>query len=181
MAPSSITLLDLARDPGDVARGLASWRRGDTDEAAAETPRRRAASSRSRVHLWVWTGARRTTAGVGAAVRGVGHRRVHAAGPIRALLRCLDAAVLHGGADPESVRLEDWRTLTCLIAPGMDEEFALYALTELHPPPSRVATAALPSQVRIGGPPIDLDGVPAAGGTGLTALPMSRCIRCGSR
>ncbi len=172
MAPSSITLLDLARDPGDVARGLASWRRGDTDEAAAETLTAAGRQLHGREYtLWVWTGRSADdrpawVLPVAASVTAAFTPR----GPIRALLRCLDAAVLHGGADPESVRLEDWRTLTCLIAPGMDEEFALYALTELHPPPSRVATAALPSQVRIGGPPIDLDGVPAAGGTGLTAL-----------
>ena len=172
MATSGITLLDLARDPAEVARGLPAWRRGDADDAAAETLAASGRQLHARAYtLWVWSG--RSPDGHPAWLLPVAARATAdfaPRGPARVLLRCLDAAVLHGGADPETVRLEDWRGLTGLIAPEMDSEFAAYALAELHPAPSRAAIAALPADVRIGGPPIPLDRIPPAGGRGVGAL-----------
>jgi hypothetical protein len=68
------------------------------------------------------------------------------------------------------VRLEEWRGLTCLIGPGMDPEFAAFALAEQHRPPSRAAIAALPDDLVVGGPPIPLTRVPPEGGEGIAAL-----------
>jgi hypothetical protein len=172
VATSGITLLDLARDPADVARGLPAWQRGDPDDAAAETLAASGGQLHARAYtLWVWSG--RSADGHPAWLLPITARATAdfaPRGPARVLLRCLDAAVLHGGADPETVRLEDWRGLTCLIAPDMDDEFAAYALAELHPAPSRAAIATLPADVLIGGPPIPLDRIPPAGGRGINAL-----------
>lgn len=172
MTTTGITLLDLARDPGDVARGLAAWRRGDPDEAAAETLAASAGQLHARAYtLWVWSG--RSSDAHPAWLLPIASRVTAdfaPRGPARVLLRCLDAAVLHGGADPETVRFEDWRGLTCLIAPDMDEEYAAYALAELHPAPSRSAIASLPAGIPLGGPAIPLDRIPPAGGEGIRAL-----------
>jgi hypothetical protein len=172
MTSTGIGLLDLARDPLEVARELQEWRRGDTDEAVAATLGAAARQLHGRDYtLWVWAG--RAPDDAPAWLLPVPARtteRFAPRGQARALLRCLDAAALHGGADPEQVRLEQWRGFTCLVAPGMDEEFAAYALAELHPPPSRVAVASLPAEVRPGGRPIPLEHVPPAGGEGIVAL-----------
>lgn len=169
---SPVSLLDLARDPAEVARGLNAWKRGEPDEAAAQTLAASAGQLHSRAYtLWIWSG--RSADGHPAWLLPIAAEATAdfaPRGPARALLRCLDAAVLHGGADPVAVRLEDWRGLTCLIAPEIDEEFAVYALAELHPAPSRAAVAALPAEVSIGGPPIPLEALPGSGGRGIVAL-----------
>lgn len=167
-----VSLLDLARDPAEVARGLNAWKRGEPDEAAAQTLTASAGQLHSRAYtLWIWSG--RSTDEHPAWLLPIASQATAEftpRGPARALLRCLDAAVLHGGADPLGVRMEDWRGLTCLIAPEMDEEFAVYAVSDLHPAPSRAAVAALPPGVRIGGPSIPLTALPHGDGDGIVAL-----------
>lgn len=172
MAATTVSLLDLARDPGAVARGLTTWQRGDTDEAAAQT----LAASAGRLHsrdytLWIWSG--RSVDDDPAWVLPITAADTAAfapRGPARVLLRCLDAAVFYGGADPLSVRFVDWRGFTGLIAPDMDAEVAAYAVDELHPSPSRAAVTPLPPDRRVTGDPIELTHVPDAGGEGIQAL-----------
>lgn len=171
MAAHGVTLLDLARDPGEVARGLATWQRGDPDEAAVQTLETVAGQLHARVHtLWAWSGrAPDDTPGWALPVMARTTEAFAPRGPARVLLRCIEAAVL-GGADPERVRLISWRGFTALLGPGMDPEFAAYALGELHPHPARAAVAALPADVRLSGPEIPLEFIPPPGRDGIEAL-----------
>lgn len=172
MAATTVSVLDLARDPGEVARGLVTWQRGDTDEAAAQT----LAASAGQLHgrdytLWVWTGP--SPEGDPAWLLPIAADSTAAfapRGPARVLLRCLDAAVFFGGADPTSVRLQEWHGFTCLVAPEMDAELAAYALDDLHPAPSRASVTALPGDAPVTGPAIPLTLIPGSGGAGIQAL-----------
>lgn len=172
MAARTVSLLDLARDPGEVARGLIAWQRGDTDEAAAQT----LAASAGQLHgrdytLWIWSGV--GPEGDPAWVLPIAASATAdfaPRGPARVLLRCLDAAVYYGGADPLGVRFVEWHGFTGLIAPEMDTEVAAYALEDLHPAPSRAAVAALPPDRPVTGPAIPLSRIPPPGGDGIQAL-----------
>lgn len=162
---AAITARDLARDLAEVARALPAWRRGDPDEAALQTL---AASSRE-LHgraytLWAWAG--RTADGTPAwalPVTAAAAVTFAPRGPAHALIRCLEAAVL-AGADPDGVRLEEWRGHACLVAPGLDEDVAAAALSESHPG-ARIDLARLPAGVVLGGGALP-QPVPAAGRPG---------------
>lgn len=165
------TLADLGRDPGDVARGLVAWQRGDRDEAVLQTLRFSAHEmSRSAYTLWAWEGH---TAGAEPAwllaIRAAEAAAFSPRGPARALVRCIEAA-LTLDADPDAIRLEDWRGQVCLVAPGMAEGLAGEALDEAHPPPGRARAAMLPAEVVAGGTPIPLVAQAAPRGEGLLAL-----------
>lgn len=171
MAANPVTFSDMGRDPAEVARKLATWQRGEPDEAVRETLAASAREiSRSAYTLWAWQG--RNAAGepcwvlpiTTAQAAGFAPRR-----PATALARCIGAA-LDLGADPARVRLEAWRGYTCVVAPGLDEELAPLATEEAHPHPDRARMASLPQTVVLGGTPIALDARPDARGGGLIAL-----------
>ena len=171
MAVHGVSLADLSRDPGEVARGLSTWLRGDPDEAALETL---AASSRdlhSRGYrLWCWSG--RTADGAPAWALPVPSPVASAfrpRGPARALARCVAAAVA-AGAEPAALRVLDWRGFVCLVIPGCEEELADLALTDAHPAPARARLAALPPEVSLGGVPLPLPRASSPEDDGLTAL-----------
>ncbi len=171
MATSDVTLGDLARDPAEVARGLVAWQRGEPDEAALETLAASAGvMSRSGYTLWAWQGR---TAGDEPAwalpITSAQAARFAPRGPAAALARSIVAA-LDLGADPATLRLEDWRGYACLIAPGMAEELSSEAIEEAHPAPGRARMATLPSGIALGGPQIALGPDPEARGRGLVAL-----------
>lgn len=171
MAATGVTYLDLGRDPGQVARGLATWQRGEPDEAALQTL---AASARemtsSKYTLWAWEG--HTGDGEPAWALPITAAQTAAfapRGPAAALARCIEAA-LALGADPMDVRLEEWRGYTCLVAPGIDEDLAHLYMEDAHPDPGRARVASLPQAVPLGGPQIPLAAHPEARGNGLVAL-----------
>jgi hypothetical protein len=155
---TTVTFGDLARDPGEVARGLVAWVRGDPAEAVVQTL---AASGREltnkRYTLWIWEG--RTAAAETAWALPVTAAEATAfspRGPATVLLRCLDTAAELGG-DPALMRLEDWRGHVCLVAPGLIEgPLADDFVAEEHPPPDRARLVALPRDLPLGGPPIPL-------------------------
>lgn len=174
MAASRFALSDLARDLGDVARELPSWRRGEPDEAARETLEYAVgALYRRPATIWAWTGrtgdgepavALPVTASQAIAFRSPQHAN--------ALVGAIGAAADAGAVVP-ALRLEQWRGLTCLVAPGMDAELFALALAEARPGDARVAVAALPAEVVLGGPALLL--TPAHGdgsddGDGLVGL-----------
>jgi hypothetical protein len=168
---TAVTLGDLSRDPGEVARGLVAWQRGDPADAVVQTL---AASGRElhgvRYTLWVWSGW--TAAGEPAWVLPVSARQTAAfspKGPMAALLRCLDTAVVLG-ADARALRLEEWRGHTCLVAPGIEEELAPSMLADAHPAPGQARLAALPDDIVLGGPAIPLVADPHRSGDGLVAI-----------
>ncbi len=170
MAAPRIALSDLAHDPRDVAGGLPAWRRGEPDEAARETLAYAAGALHRRPRtLWAWTGA--TGAGEPAVALPVTAPQAIAFAPephARALVAAMEAAV-EAGAAVGALRLEEWRELTCLVAPEMDAE--LFALTLPEAAPAwRAAVAALPDGVAIGGPPLLLTPPRGTGAGGLTGL-----------
>ncbi|MDX6554449.1 MAG: hypothetical protein QOD86_644 [Miltoncostaeaceae bacterium] len=166
-----VTIADLARDPGEVARGLAAWRRGDADEAALQTLAASARDLHSRGYrLWVWSG--RTPAGAPAWALPVPSpvaMAFHPRGPARALARCLSAAIA-AGAEPRGIRLLDWRGFVCLSLPELDDELAELALAEAHPDPAIATLTPLPPDVVLGGVPIPLPPPPSPSGDPLSAL-----------
>lgn len=162
---------DLARDPGEVARGLFAWQRGDADEAVARTL---AFSSRemtrSRYTLWAWEG--RTPAGEPAWALPVTVAQAAAfapRGPATGLIRSLNAA-LEAGARPDAVRLEDWQGYACIVAPGLETELSRAALDEAHAERGTARVAHLPDGVHVEGSPIPLVADPDARGGGIVAL-----------
>lgn len=168
---TAVTLGDLSRDPGEVARGLVAWQRGDPADAVLQTL---AASGRElhgvRYTLWIWAG--RTEAGEPAWLLPMTVRQTAAfspKGPMAALLRCLDTAVVLG-AEARAVRLEEWRGHTCLVAPGIEEDLAPSMLDDAHPPPGQARLAELPETVVLGGAPIPLVADPHRTGDGLLAI-----------
>lgn len=171
MAATGVTLGDLGRDPEQVARGLATWQRGEPDEAALQTLAASAREmSRSAYTLWAWEG--RTPGDEPAWALPITAAQTAAfapRGPAAALVRCVEAAITLG-AGPSDIRLEEWHGYTCLVAPGMDEDFTHAFIEDAHPAPGRARVATLPPAVRLGGPVIPLVAQPEARGTGLVAL-----------
>lgn len=168
---TAVTLGDLGRDPAEVARGLAEWVRGEPDEAALKTLAASAGEmTRSRYTLWAWQGrsAERETAW--ALPITVAQTAAFAPrGTAAALIRCLSAATSAGG-DPAEIRLEEWRGMTCLVAPGADPELSAAALEEAHPSARGARVADLPPGILIGGAEIPLVADPVARGRGVVAL-----------
>ena len=169
---TKVTLGDLGRDPGEVARGLATWQRGDPDEAVVQTLVASAHEMNSAKYtLWAWQG--RTGQDEPAWVLPVTAAQAATfapRGPASALARSLAAALTDLGADPDRVRLEDWNGYTCLVLPGIAEILAADALEGAHPAPGRAAMATLPAEHALGGAPIPLVADPLARGDGLIAL-----------
>jgi hypothetical protein len=173
---TAVTLGDLTRDPGEVARGLSAWQRGDPDDAAVLTLEASAREmSRGRFTLWSWSG--RTTQGEPAWVLPVTSAQAATfapKGPASALARSI-AALLDGevGADPDRLRLEEWRGHTCVVAPGVaDVELASLAIEDANTTRAggKARVAALPAEYALGGAPIPLAADPLARGRGLVAL-----------
>ena len=178
---TAVTLGDFARDPGEVARGLVAWQRGDPDDAAVQTLSASCTEmSRTRFTLWSWSG--RTSQGEPSWALPVTAAQAAAfapKGPAAALARSV-AALLDGevGADPDRMRLEDWRGFACVVAPGVgDVELASLAIEDANTTRagSRARIAPLPAEYTIGGGPIPLAADPLARGRGLVAL--SREVR----
>ncbi len=171
---TEVTLSDLGRDPGEVAAGLAAWQRGDPDEAALQTLALSAGEmNRSAYTLWAWQG--RTAQGEPAWVLPVTAAQAATfapRGPAAALARSVVALLgKHVLADPDRLRLEDWRGYACLVAPGIgDAELASLVIEEANAAPGRARIASLPPQHTIGGAPITLASDPLARGAGLVAL-----------
>jgi hypothetical protein len=171
MAPSQLALSDLSRGLGDVARALPSWRRGEPDEAARETLEYAAgAMHRSSRTIWAWMGraaggepavALPVTASQAIEFRSPPHSRV--------VVSSLGAAAA-AGASVARLRLEGWRGLACLVAPGMDPELFSLALAEACAADARVSVESLPEGVALGGPPLLLTPAHGSGGGELLAL-----------
>ncbi len=168
---TAVSLGDLSRDPAEVARGLIAWERGEPVEAVLQTL---AASGRElhgvRYTLWAWAG--RTAAGEPAWALPVTARQTAAfspKGPMAALRRCLEVAVVLG-ADPRALRLEDWHGQACLVAPGIVEDLAPAMLEDAAPPPGLARLAALPEGLVLGGRAIPLVADPMRPGDGLVAI-----------
>jgi hypothetical protein len=167
----SVSVADLSRDPGSVARALPAWHRGDADEAALETL---AASGRDlhalRYTCWTWAGRDADgTPGWVLPVTAAQAATFSPKGPALVLRRSLSAAV-EAGADPEAITVDDWRGFCCLMLPGLDEELAGCALEEAHVPPARAALATLPEDVVLDGRPLELEPLGPRDGDGLVAL-----------
>ena len=172
MTATSVTFRDLSRDPGEVARGLIAWERGDPADAAVLTL---AASARDltnvRYTLWIWTG--QTPDDEPAWVLPIPAQTAVAFAPkptAAMLVRCIATAALDLEADPARMRLEEWRGFVCLVLPGLDEEWAAVALEDAHPSPGCARIAALPPEVRLAGPPLVLPAGEGAAGDPLTIL-----------
>jgi hypothetical protein len=171
MAAPRLPLSDLARDLGEVARELPAWRRGEPDEAARGTLEASVtAIFRKPPTVWAWTGltalaepavALPVTAPQAIAFRSGPHADV--------VVRALGAAAEAGGA-VAALRLEEWRGLACLAAPGMDAELFALALGEGWADGRRVSVAELPGGVLLGGPPLLLAPPQGSGGAGLIGL-----------
>lgn len=157
---TTVTYGDLTRDPGEVARGLVAWQRGDPAEAAVQTLAASARElTRTRYTLWIWSGYARDGAPAWALpipVRAV--IRFSPRGPATMLLRCFETAASLD-AQPSRLRLEDWRGYACLVAPGLLDDIAGPFVEEGHPSPGWARLAALPDDVVLGGPPIPLPAI----------------------
>ena len=171
---TDVTFSDLGRDPGDVAAGLVAWQRGDPDEAALQTLAFSANEmNRSGYTLWAWQG--RTAQGepawvlpVTAAQAATFAPRGAAGALARSVVAVLGEEV---GADPDLLRLEEWRGYACLVTPGVaDAELASLAIEDANTTRGRARIASLPAPYVIGGAPITLAADPLARGTGLAAL-----------
>lgn len=173
MAHSPLALSDLARDLVEVAQELPSWRRGEPDEAARETLAYAAGNLfRRPPTIWAWTG--RTAAGQPAAALSVTASQAIAFRSVRhaeAVVSALEAAAA-AGAVVARLRLEEWRGLACLVAPGMDPDLFALALAETCAGGARVSVGALPGAVVLGGPALLLAPVHGSesAGTDLVAL-----------
>ena len=150
MAAPRLTLSDLARDLGEVARGLPSWRRGEPDEAARETLEHAAgALHRKPPALWAWTG--RTMGGEPAVALPVRVPQAIAFAPephARTLVgarRGRRRRRRRRGAPAGGVA-----RVGGLVAPGMDAELFGLALSDAVGDGWRVAVAAVPEEAALG-------------------------------
>ena len=166
-----LALSDLSRDLGEVARGLPAWRRGEPDEAARETLEYAgSALFRRPPTAWAWTGRTRSgepaaalplTASQAIAFRSAPHAH--------ALVGAL-AGAAEAGASVTALRLEEWRGLACLAAPGTDAELFAITFADALGDAWRVAVAELPEGVVLGGPPLLLAPPRTAAGPELNRL-----------
>jgi hypothetical protein len=165
------SLADLHRDPGEVARRLPEWRRGDVAEAVAETLAISARDTFGKAYTaWIWTGT--TPDGAPAWILPVASSSTEAFAPrdpMGVLTRSLRAAV-ECGARASGIRLIDWEGYTALTLPGGEPDLAPVALAERHPAPARVSLATLPDSVPVDGPQLELAPISGRSGGGLVAL-----------
>lgn len=162
-----VTVSDLARHPGEVARGLWAWQRGDHDEAVLKTLE---ASCRTihdrRPTVWVWAGRTRHGDPAWLLPLTPAHARGFAPRPAaRVLTRSIAIAVGDLEADAAAAGLRDWRGHVALVLPGLEEVLAEDALAALP-----ALLAPLPGDVPVDGPPIPLAPGDAAGATGLAGM-----------
>jgi len=176
VARAAPTIADLHRDPRAVAVALPTWQRGDVAEAVGETLAVSARTVFTRAYTaWIWTGAAPDgSPGWVLPIPASDTERFTPPGSMAVLTRSLRAAH-ECGARPGEIRLVDWDGFTAFHLPGADATLAELALGDLHPPPGRVAVAALPRSVDVDGPPLDLDATPDDGRGGLVAV--ARAIR----
>ena len=146
MARAAPTIADLHRDPRAVAVTLPTWQRGDVAEAVGETLAVSARTVFTRAYTaWIWTGAAPDgSPGWVLPIPVSDTERFTPTGSMTVLTRSLRAAY-ECGARPGEIRLVDWDGFTALHLPGADATLAELALGDLHPPPGRVAVAALPA------------------------------------
>jgi hypothetical protein len=164
---TTVTKSDLLRHPGEVARGLWSWQRGDHDEAVLTTLTASCGTIHDKVPvIWIWAG--HTPPGDVAWLLPLtsDHARTfaprHAA---RLLARLIAVSVNDLDADPAGIEFRDWHGHVALVLPMLDEEWVGIAMEGL---PARLAE--LPDDVVIDGPPIPLTTGEATGTTGLAMM-----------
>jgi hypothetical protein len=171
MPSRPLSIVDLHRDPADVAKRLAGWRRGDIAEAVAETLTISARDTFGKAYTaWVWAGS--TPDGSPAWILPISSSNTESftpRGPMTVLTRSLRAAV-ESGARASEVRLLDWDGFTGVTLPGGEPLLAPVALDECHTAPTRVALATLPEAVPIDGPQLQLAPISARSGGGLITL-----------
>lgn len=157
---TTVTYGDLTRDPGEVARGLVAWQRGDPAEAAVQTLAASARElTRTRYTLWIWAGHARDGAPAWALPIPVRSAiEFTPRGRAGMLLRCIETAVSLD-ASPARLRLEDWRGYACLVAPGLLDGIAAPYVEEGHPTPGLARLADVPDDIELGGPPIPLPAI----------------------
>ena len=164
---ATVTKSDLLRHPGEVARGLWTWQRGDHDEAVRKTLEASCGTIHDKVPVfWIWAG--RTPFGDAGWLLPLttDHARRfaprHAA---RLLTRAIAVGVNDLDADPAGIELRDWHGHVALALPGLDEEMVEIAMEGLP-----ALLAELPDDVLIDGPLIPLAPGEAAGTTGLAGM-----------
>jgi hypothetical protein len=164
---TDVTISDLARHPGEVARGLWAWQRGDHDEAVLKT----LAASCSTLHdkvpvVWVWSGV--TAYGSPVWLLPVTAEQARAFAPrhaARILIRAISVAAIDADADATTAEVWDWHGHVALVLPGLEEILAEDALAALP-----ALLAELPPEVVVDGPPIPLGAGGFSGVTGLAGM-----------
>ena len=178
MVQSPVSLRDLARSPGEVARGLAAWQRGDHEDAVLQTLAASAGTLHDRRYtLWVWAG--RSSLGDPVWVLPVSVAEAIAFAPksvARILAGCLAVAIEELDAVPALVRLEDWNGRVALVLPGLEEELAGMGIADAHPGPGAARLGMLPDPLTIDGAPVALPpaGVTATDGIARMARELHR-------
>jgi hypothetical protein len=165
MMATTVTSSDLLRHPGEVARGLWAWQRGDHDEAVLKTLDASCKAIHNRPPtVWIWAG--RTPYGDPAWLLPLtpAHARSFAPRPAaRILTRAIAIAVNDIEAEPGLVELRDWHGYVALVLPGLEELLAEDALAGIP-----ALLAQLPDDVPVDGPRILL--VPEEAGAADTGL-----------
>ena len=158
MVQSPVSLRDLARSPGEVARGLAAWHRGDHEEAVLQTLAASAGTLHDRRYtLWVWAG--RSSLGDPVWVLPISVAEAIAFAPksaARILAGCIALAVTVLDAVPSLVRVEEWNGRVALVLPGVNEELAGMGIADAHPGPGAARLGTLPDTLTIDGAPVAL-------------------------
>ncbi|MGE0028115.1 MAG: hypothetical protein AB7O78_15110 [Thermoleophilia bacterium] len=164
---TSVTKSDLLRHPGEVARGLWAWQRGDRDEAVIKTLEASCGTIHDKVPVfWIWSG--HTPLGDPAWVLPLttGHARAFAPRHAAHLLAAaIGVAVDPLDADPGAIALCDWHGYVALVLPWLVEDVAGDALAEVP-----ALLAELPDDVPVGGAPVPLAPDDATGTTGLARM-----------
>jgi hypothetical protein len=165
---TTVTSSDLLRHPGEVARGLWAWQRGDHDEAVVKTLEASCRAIHNRPPtVWIWAG--RTPHGDPAWLLPVTPAHAQRFGPrpaARVLTRAISLAVVDADADPAAVELRDWRGYVALVLPALEEVLAEDALAAM---PAHLAV--LPVEVAVDGPLVPLAPEDVSGGeTGLAMM-----------
>lgn len=164
---TTVTSSDLLRHPGEVARGLWAWQRGDYDEAVEKTLAASGGTVRDKVPVvWIWAG--RTPYGDPAWLLPLTPEQVSSYAPrhaARILTRAIAVAVNDVDADPAAAGLRDWHGYAALVLPGLVASVAEDALAALP-----ALLAELPEDVVVDGPPIPLDPITASRSTGIAAM-----------
>jgi hypothetical protein len=150
---TTVTSSDLLRHPGEVARGLWAWQRGDHDEAVLKTLDASCKAIHNRPPtVWIWAG--RTPGGDPAWILPLTPAQAQAFAPrpaARILTRAITIAVDDIDADPTAVEVRDWHGHVALVLPGLEEFLAEDALAAIP-----AVLALLPDDVAVDGPLVPL-------------------------